>query len=255
MVTPGINPEESDITQMFTPAQLEQIKQLLGTPAPSPPGVMTPPMVQQPTGGKIVFTPGAGTVPTAPVINTRNLDDSIPLASCDAGLATIPPGIDPNQVWYLQGDGTKIIVPRDQQNACQVIGTENRFMIIAASTEANAGQYFVAAGSCYRCRSQKPELATTNNPNGWYSKGHMTLRNITNNHAQDIKNHGNIRQSNGEMMDFSINGMLPSQLTTEQYQALVIQLHPLPLNGNTINIISSTTNVVAPSDDVIEAPF
>ena len=250
MVTPGINPEESDITQMFTPAQLEQIKQhLLGTPAPSTPGVMTPPMVQQPTG-KIVFTPGAGTVPTAPVINTRNLDDSIPLASCDAGLATVPPGIDPNQVWYLQGDGTRVIVPRDQQNACQVIGTEHRFMMIAAATEANAGQYFVSTGSCYRCRSTKPELVTTNNTGGWYSKGYMTHRNIANNHAQDIKNHGNIRQSNGEMMDFSINGMLPSQLTTEQYQALVIQLHPL--NGAVTTDVTDLTLAAIPKVKVVQ---
>lgn len=257
MVTQGINPEEKVPAQSLTAQDVvsivtEVVKGLMPVQAaPSTPVMTSAPMTMQPSG-KIVFTPGAGTVPTAPAVNTRGLDDSIPLALCDATLASIPIGIDPNQVWYLQGDGTRVVVPRDQQNACQVIGTEHRFMMIAASTEANAGQYFVSANACYRCRSTKPELVTTTNTGGWYSKGYMTLRNIANNYAQDIKNHGNTRQ-NGEVMDFSINGMLPSQLTSDQYQALVIQLHPL--NGTV-----TTDVVVAPStstfnDDVIEAPF
>ena len=71
----------------------------------------------------------------------------------------------------------------------------------------------------------------------------MTLRNIANNYAQDIKNHGNTRQ-NGEVMDFSINGMLPSQLTSDQYQALVIQLHPL--NGTVTTDVADLTLAAIP---------
>lgn len=259
MVTPGTDPEEKVPAQPLTAQDVVSIvtdvfKGLMSvqgapsTPIAAPIFTGTAPA---PVGG-MIFTPGPGNVPTTPADNSwRLLDDTIHLASCDAQLCDIPTGI--TSVWYIQGDGSRVAVPRENQLMCQRIGSESRYMTIAGPQEQDSGRYFaVPDRACFRCGSRNPSFITATNPKGDYSKGWLSIRNIAGNYRWDVAHHGAPR-ANGVPMDFSINGRLPSTMSQAEYQALIMQLHPI--DGVVTTDVTIPTTTVTINDDVVEAPF